>query len=254
MAWQLPTHARKTYSRNPLEAVVVQLRFDPILKVEDRVADFQDQVRQRFPKFEEQVTQSFEINPLHGVRTRQDKEFRFRTKDAAGTVFLSHHAVAMETRAHIERDALLGDFAIVMKALRSVYAPISPLRLGLRYVNIVDRQRIGADLGRDLGWQDLVAPDFTRMPCNLANLDGMAFGSELTGELERGRLTLRYGMVPEDGAEPRFRLDIDRFMETDVDVDAIQDTLMAFAADIFSVFISAAGTELLGWMGERDEA
>jgi uncharacterized protein (TIGR04255 family) len=253
MAWQLPTHPRKTYSRNPLEAVVVQLRFDPILKVLDRVADFQDGVRHRFPEFEEQVTESFEINPARGVRRRKDREFRFQTKDGSSTVFLSPHAVAMETRAHIERDALLADFGVVMKALRPVGESISPLRLGLRYVNTIDRTRIGADLGRDLEWKDLVAPDFIRVPCELADLEGMAFGSEFTGDLYGGKLTLRYGMVPEEGGEARFRLDIDRFVEADIDVDGIQDTPMAFARDIFSVFMSAAGSELLRWMGEGEE-
>lgn len=253
MAWQLPTHARETYPRNPLEAVVVQLRFDPILKIRDGVADFQDGVRHRFPKFEEQVTQSFEINPALGVRARQDTEFRFRTTDGAGTVFLSTHAVALETRDHIERDALLGDFAVVMDALRSVYSPISPQRLGLRYVNIIDRHAIGAELGRDLEWRDLVADDFIRVPCRLADLEGIAFGSEFSGDLDGGRLTLRYGMLPEDESEPRFRLDIDRFAEEDVDVDDVQRTLMEFAADIFSVFRSAAGPELLRWMERGEE-
>ena len=56
MSWRLPEHDLHTYPRNPLVAVVAQLRFDPILKIADRVADFQDRVRARFPKFEEQAT------------------------------------------------------------------------------------------------------------------------------------------------------------------------------------------------------
>ena len=250
MAWRLPDHDHRTYPRNPLEAVIVQLRFDPILKVGDRVADFQDGIRGRFPKFEVQETQSFEINPALGVRTRNEREFRFQTKDASGTVFLSTHAVALETRAHIERDALLGDFAAVMKALRAVYDPVSPLRLGLRYVNLLDRKRIGADLQTEVAWGDLVAPDFIHVPCGLADLEGISFGSEFSGGLDGGRLTLRYGMVPEPEREARFRLDIDWYAEQDLDVDAIQDTLMRFAGDIFSVFRTAAGPELLRWMRE----
>jgi uncharacterized protein (TIGR04255 family) len=250
MAWRLPTHDHRTYSRNPLEAVIVQLRFDPILKVGDHVADFQDGIRGRFPKFEVQETQSFEINPALGVRSRSEREYRFQTKDGSGTVFLSTHAVALETRAHIERDALLGDFAEIMRTLREVYDPVSPLRLGLRYVNIVDRKRIGSDLESEVAWADLVAHDFIQVPCDLADLDGISFGSEFSGALDGGRLTLRYGMVPEAEGEARFRLDIDRYAEQDLDVDGIPDTLMRFAGDIFSVFRSAAGPELLRWMRE----
>ncbi|MEM9861235.1 MAG: TIGR04255 family protein [Myxococcota bacterium] len=250
MPWTLPTFPAKTYSRNPLEAVVVQLRFDPILRVREHVVDFQDGIRHRFPKYEEQVTQSFEITPFRGVRVRENLEFRFRTSDKAGTALLSTEAVAVETRAHIERGALLEDFGVVMHALRSAYSPINPLRLGLRYVNVLDREQISADLGEELGWHDLVAGDFIRIPCGLANLDGMAFGSELSGDLDDGRLTLRYAMVSEKDSAPRFRIDLDRSVEGNVDLDRIQDTLMGFAGDIYSVFMSAAGDKLVRWMDE----
>ncbi len=251
MGWQLPRYERRTYPRNPLEAVIVQLRFDPILKIRDQVAEFQDGVRHRFPKFEEQITQSFEINPIAGVRTRQEPELRFRTTDASGTVFLSTHAVAMESRAHIERDALLEDFGIVLKALRATYDPISPLRLGLRYLNILDRRRIQEDLGIEVSWSDLVAEDFIRVPCGLAELTGMAFGAELTGEIDGGRMTLRYGMVQEEHGD-RFRLDIDRFDEAEIEMDAVPDLLAAYAGDIYSVFRSAARPRLLEWMERGD--
>lgn len=253
MAWRLPTHELRTYPRNPLEAVVVQLRFDPILKVRDRVADFQDGVRHRFPKFEEQVTQSFEISPALGVRTRQEPEFRFRASDGSATVFLSTHAVAMESRAHIERDVLLGDFDIALKSLRSTYESIVALRLGLRYINIIDRQVIEQDLGRTVSWNDLIAEDFTRVPCDLADLEGIAFGAEFSAELDSGRMTLRYGMVPEADAEPRFRLDIDRFYEGEIDISQVREMLVVYAADIFNVFESAAGPSLREWM-EKGES
>lgn len=248
MAWRLPNHVHRTYARNPLEAVIVQLRFDPILKIGDRVADFQDGIRGRFPKFEVQETQSFEISPVSGVRTRNEQEYRFRAKDGSGTVFLNTHAVAMETRAHIERDALLSNFEMVLSSLRSVFDPVSPLRLGLRYLNVLDRQQIGADLGRDVGWEELVAEDFVRIPCDLAGLEGMAVGSECAGSIDGGRMTLRYGLVPEGTDKERFRLDIDRFQEDGVEMDHVKSLLTGYASDIYSVFKTAARSGLIEWM------
>lgn len=249
MAWRLPVHARRTYPRNPLEAVVVQLRFDPILKIRDGVADFQEGVRHRFPEFEEQITQSFEINPAVGVRTRQEPEFRFRATDGSATAFLSTHAVALETRAHIERDPLLADFTIVMDSMRSTYESMNARRLGLRYINAIDRMAICGDLGREVGWTELIAEDFTRVPCDLADLEGMAFGAEFSSNLDRGRMTLRYGMLPEaKDRGPRFRLDIDRYCEGDIDMSDIHGMLVGYAADIYSVFESAAGPSLREWM------
>lgn len=253
MSWSLPEHELRTYPRNPLVAVVVQLRFDPILKVGDSVADFQERVRGRFPKYEEQSTQAFDINPALGVRARKETEHRFHTKDGGAGIFLGTQAIGLETRAHIEREALLSDVDLLMKALVETYSTISPLRLGLRYINSISRTQIAADLGVAVAWSDLVAADFISVPCDLADLESTLFGAELTSDMARGKMTLRYGLLRE-GAEQKasFRLDLDRYLEGGFEVEDIGELLVGFANDIYRVFATAAQSRLKQWMNKGE--
>lgn len=254
MTWRLPPRERTVYPRNPLEAVVIQLRFEPVLKIRERVADFQDRVRGRFPAFDEHVTQSFEVNPmLLGIRTREGREYRFRTREGDATAFLGIAALALETRAHIERDRLLADFGILHGALRDTADPITPVRLGLRYINAIDRAAISDGLGRDVAWDDVVAPELVRVPCGLADLDGTIFGAEVSSAMTRGKMILRYGLIPDDeGTPPRFRLDIDRFLDDQLDPAELADLLLAFTQDIYCVFEAAAGPALREWMTKEN--
>lgn len=42
MTWNVPAQPHKVFERNPLVAVIVELRFFPILKLPDKIADVQE--------------------------------------------------------------------------------------------------------------------------------------------------------------------------------------------------------------------
>ena len=53
---QFPETERVIYEKNPLEQVICQLRFPPILRIEANTpAGFQDQIRNIFPQFQEKA-------------------------------------------------------------------------------------------------------------------------------------------------------------------------------------------------------
>src|SRR5262249_19534373 len=118
MSWILPEHEARTFARNPLQAVICQLRFDPILKMEGRVADFQDRIRVRFPGYEEIDGQLVDINiPLRRVLPRAVRQYRFLARKEPTAVELGDESVSLEYRKHRERKVLFEDASLVFGAL-----------------------------------------------------------------------------------------------------------------------------------------
>jgi len=249
MGWTLPQTEHETFRRNPLVAVIAQLRFHPILKVPDRISDFQEAVRQRFPGFTEATTRDFNFQPPFGIELREGKEFQFRSTSGLSSLTLGTGALALEARRHTSRADFFAGFEVAVAALEAVYSPINPIRLGLRYVNSIDLESIGRDLDAKLAWNDLVDGKFLKLPGDLANLDGTLFAVEVNSTIADGKLTLRSGLLqsPPDG-QVTFRLDFDRYLEGDLAAGEAMPRLRRFSDDIYALFRCAAGPRLLEWM------
>lgn len=252
MPWNLPQHAHETYERNPLVAVICQLRFDPILKIGTGVPDFQDRIRQRFQLYEQREAKHVEVELPTGVRVRKTVEHRFARRGEPTVVVLGDQGVALEYRDHQHREVLFRDAAMVFDALASTYQAVLPTRLGLRYVNTIHLETVARNLGRTVEWSDLLSDGFLAIPEDLATLEGTRFASEITSAMPVGAMTLRYGLLHDPTMGPVFRLDIDRYREGSFDVKDVENTVKSFAHDIFKVFRAAAKDSLVEWMGQRD--
>lgn len=252
MAWSIPASEHKVFERNPLVAVVVELRFHPILQVPNRVADFQDRVRTRFPGYQELARQVVTMGPLVPVELRPEKLFNFHKADESATLTLSTGSLVLESRRHEHREAFISEARIGIEALEGVYGPIAPVRLGLRYVDAIDKRKIEQDLGRPTSWTELIAEPFLRVPTGLADLNGTLFASEVGSTMPTGGgMTVRHGLVQDVDGATKFRLDVDRYIDGAVDLTGAVDLLRRFAQEIFSVFSLSMGPDLKVWMPER---
>lgn len=137
---------------------------------------------------------------------------------------------------------------LIVNALDLVYRPVSPTRLGLRYVNVIDRGRIGTDLRRPVEWNDVVTDAFLQMPADSADLEGTRFAFEVSSPIEPGAMTVKYGLLPSDDGSLTFRLDVDRYRDDDLRVPGLVGDLRVFSDDIFRVFATVAGPALTAWM------
>jgi uncharacterized protein (TIGR04255 family) len=258
VSWTLPTHPVVTYRRNMLASVIFQLRFQPILKVSSQIAAFQDRIRVRFPRYETHDSQQVEIG-ASGI-TVKDLEtiHKFQSLDNSEATSLGTTSFSLEYVNHEGREQLFSDVSLVIDALRDTYSPIVPTRLGLRYVNIIQRKQVEEDLQRKLDWSDLLSSGFSAVPSGIASLDNeTSYGVEVSSPCHHGKMTVRYGVLPEslNGVKGQhFRLDTDRFIDTDLKLDDVPRMLEDFSSDIFNVFMQAAGTALIDWMGRGTDA
>lgn len=248
MTWQLQRPEYAVFERNPLVAVIAQLRFHPILKIADRLPEFQDRLRSRFPLFSEVASQVIDFKPPNNVQMREERSSQFRKKDDSGASITLHtQALTFEVRNHIKRDDMLADFQLAVEALVELFRPVTATRLGLRYVNLLDRAKIGRDLGRAVDWNDLVSAEFLRLP-SVTDLHDTAFATEITSSADSGAMTVRFGHVRDPDGQFRFRFDTDRYVEGEVDLNQSTDQLKDFSGDIYSIFVAAMGTALREWM------
>ena len=162
MTWTLPSQPHRVFERNPLVAVIVELRFFPILKVPAKVADYQDSVRTTFPAFQEASRQMVTLGPAP-VEVRAEQFFAFSKADESATLTLSTSSLSLEVRQHERREQLFADVKVGVDALSAVFGPIASKRLGLRYVDVVDQERI-ARFGRATSCERLSLPSFLAVP------------------------------------------------------------------------------------------
>ena len=255
VSWTLAKVPCETYQRNSLAAVIVQLRIHPVLKIKTGtgIPDFQERIRARFPGYDTVNIQEMEITPA-GVQVRQDNAHRFHADGEPTTLTLDTQTVTLEYKAHKSREHLLKDLALMMAALEAAYAPIIPVRLGVRYVNLIKRTVISKDLGRTVEWHELLTAGFATVPGGIAKLDDTTtFTVEMSSPYTRGKMAVRYGVLfapqpPKANSEQMFRLDTDRFIEAPFKSSEVTALAKEFVEDIFHVFATAAGPALKEWM------
>lgn len=256
MIWKIPKQKYRVYDRNPLDTVIVQVRFEPILRISagDEIPTFQEAVRSSFPAFAQKQIQSLEVSLPNQVQVQQDQVFQFVRKSDSCKVELLKDNISISARNHASREQLVKDVNTVTKALSDTYPPIVTTRLGVRYVNIVDKAVISAELGREVSWPQLVKDEYLRIPAGVADLESTLFMNEITSTLDLGSLTLRYGFpLPKDPVlDPSFRFDIDRYIDGQIEVSDIPKVMHQFTDDIYGLFHTFPGIELVEWMSNSD--
>ncbi|HMU38072.1 MAG TPA: TIGR04255 family protein [Pseudomonadota bacterium] len=256
MSWKITPIKHETFDRNPLIAVIGQVRFHPIVLIKQGqgVGDFQNKIRGKFPAFSEVDINSITIAQQHGptdvmLDSQKEKQFVFATENGSTRITLGASSLTIENRAHEERQQLVEDLDATIRALEGVYGALNPTRIGLRYINAISKETLRRDLSRNrLNWSEIISDQFMYLP-NLVDLEETLFYKEITSKMPmEGFLTLRYGMIKELDGEIRFRIDSDRFITQSYDVSRTQQTLISFSDDLFALYMSATGPALREWM------
>jgi uncharacterized protein (TIGR04255 family) len=215
----------------PLASVLVQIRFDPVLRVADEafVGFFQQAIRDRYPttradtEFQVNLPTAPDVPPTH-VQTRL---WRFTSEDEIWQVTLSSSFVALETKTYAGHADFLERLNEVLVAVGEHIQPQRVLRAGVRYLQRLE----GDDLGR--------LSDFLRD--EILGICGVDAGidtclTQARHLAEEVTLHARWGTLPPGvGTDllppleaPNWIFDIDVFDETARDFDAEQLTAVVF--------------------------
>ena len=125
--------------RAPLERVIAQARFPPILAIRDpdRVAVLQEALRETYPHLSQEQVQSIDLADGQTPNVRQGLIWRLadEEKDARWRVSLGVDFVAIETSSYDSRDDFLDRLRTVLSTVEQAFKPASASRLGLRYID-----------------------------------------------------------------------------------------------------------------------
>jgi len=160
-----PEAPRIVFRRNPLDQVICQIRFPPILKIEsESPSEFQDRVRTEFPNFEETLGAQVGAR-LKGIENPPPeflgqlallaarKNYQFSSEDGLWKIHLTRDFIALTTEKYERWESFKEKLRIPLDALTSVYDPRYFSRIGLRYIDVIKRSALNLE---NVGWSQLL--------------------------------------------------------------------------------------------------
>lgn len=246
-----PITKRVIYKTNPLEQVICQLRFPPILRIDAEIpAAFQDKVRGEFPNYSETSEFKFELPPgIKGsipseivnqmLQSSGGKNYEFSSEDGLWKINLTRTFIALTSYEYERWEKFKDKLRLPLQALIEIYAPNYFSRIGLRYVDVIKRSVLGL---QDTDWSELLQPYILGL---LASQDVgshvSAFESRHDINLADGesivKIIMRYTEASDTG-EVYFVIDSDFFTTNKTQIPDATEKLD---------FFSARGTRLFRW-------
>jgi uncharacterized protein (TIGR04255 family) len=163
-----PPVKRVLYGKNPLDEVICQLRFPPILKIDAELpANFQEIVRKQFPNFLESSEMNVvEVHPsISGqippeilrqfVQAQSNKNYEFSSDDKTWKINLTRTFIALTTKKYQRWEEFRDKLQVPLEALEKVYSPDYLSRVGLRYIDVIKRSELNL---KDVSWDELIRP------------------------------------------------------------------------------------------------
>ena len=162
-----PEAKRVLYGKNPLDQVICQMRFPPILRIDAEIpADFQERVRKHFPNYSESSEWNIEVPAgvrgqippevlRQAVQSSGVKNYAFSSDDGNWKINLTRNFIALTTNRYHRWEEFKTKLKIPLDALIAVYAPGSFSRIGLRYIDVIRRSSLNLF---DVAWEDLLQP------------------------------------------------------------------------------------------------
>lgn len=229
---------RVVYQSNPLKQVICQLRFPTILKIEDeRPIEFHGAIRAQFPYYAPVVEHMHNVSvsdnggayPDTLVSHSDTPNHTFESQDRCWKINLTSNFITLSTTCYTRWEDFRDRFLEPLKILENIYAPSFFNRIGLRYIDVIDRTALGLE---GCGWAELLAGPVLGM---LAINDGAGIKTIQSSQQsllvldEQRSMMIRTGLGTFDGQiDEVFVVDADTFIAQDTticEVPALLDSL-----------------------------
>ena len=246
-----PIAQRVIYKTNPLEQVICQLRFPPILRIDAEIpAKFQDRIRAEFPNYSE--TSEIKLEVPSGIKgtippeiisqmfqSSGGKNYEFSSEDGFWKINLTRAFIALTTSKYERWEHFKDKLRLPLQALVDAYAPSHFSRVGLRYVDVIKRSILNL---QDADWKELLQPYVLGVLASQeVGKQVAAFESRHEIDLSDGqsavRIIMRFVEAP-DTSELCYVIDSDFHNTTKIQISDATDKLD---------FLSARGTRLFQW-------
>lgn len=240
MALNLPQFDRVTLSRPPLEDVVCQVRFSPLLRIgfDAPPEEFGAAISEAFPVFDppDPLLSKEEIEK-QALTAQGYEPPRWVFSDSSGNwkAFLFVDFFAVEALVYTGFSEFLGRVRLVQQACHRVYSVTEANRVGLRYTNRLAKNQTG-ELS---AWIEEL-PDFylTPLKFHLADPDCLQSWHEVyLRQEEEVTLGVRFGVQrSEADGNDCLVLDLDAFTESRVQIRELGSMLVKLHDLVYRTF------------------
>jgi uncharacterized protein (TIGR04255 family) len=235
-----PESPRVIYQKNPLVEVICQLRFPAILRIAAEVpSGFQERIRTIYPCYNQKPVMPLlpaglpvqVVNAIQQVAGSGRAEFvhEFAAEDETWAATLAPSFLALKTTEYRRWEDFQNRLRYLFDALVDMYQPHYFERVGLRYVDVIQRSHLGLS---DRPWRDLLQPHIaaelaaTGIVDNVLHVARQALVS--LGDTQ-GQVRIRHGFSQaEPTNEQCYMIDSDFFVERRVEKENALDTLSQF--------------------------
>ena len=156
---------RSHYPNSPAHEVICQLRFPTILTINTvEPADFQEAIREDFPQYaRRQDATPPKVSGLGGPNPRVEQQppvtnYHFLSADGKWKLNLTENFIALSTLRYPGWPEFARHLDKPLAAFIKLYKPAYFQRVGIRYINLFSRQKLGLE---DVPWAELFAPAYT---------------------------------------------------------------------------------------------
>ena len=238
-----PNFERVVYKKNPLEEVICQLRFPPILRIDSgNAADFQDVIRQDYPLYSEAsdlpdlpLPEPF-LKALALPALGQRSAKNFISSDNVWMISLANNFVALTTSRYTRWEGFRSRLKVAVAALENVYNPSFYTRVGLRYKNVIRRSHFDVS---DVPWSELLSPSIlSELGSELADAVKETTSTTLIDlNNSTGQVRIRRALKADSSTgEPTYSIDADFFTHERTNREAISEQLDYFNAQAARFF------------------
>ncbi len=211
-----PESQRVIYGHTPLVQVICQIRYPTILEI--AAADpaiFQKRIRSEYPLYERrsslppdalQLAQRLALPtpPANAVHV-------FKTESGEREIVLTNEHLGLTDNAYERWEVFVGSLNTAAEAVEEIYKPSFYSRIGLRYINLIYREKLGLETAQ---WADLMNPNLVGVfaDAKIGPSIEEAHGEVLFNLGNGDRVRIRHGLGKEPDAEKfGYMIDADFF-------------------------------------------
>lgn len=172
-------------SNAPLVFVLAQVKYSPILSMEQFIPAIQERVRKSFPKFRKGIIQALTIGPTDQAPVfNQVTRWEFANKGSDTGFILQPDSFVFQTTNYQGFDDFINNIQFALDQI-NLSADISLVeRIGLRYIDAIDPKE-----GETLG--DYIVPGLSGFPIEPLNAKLLVSHTETVAQSALGTLLLK---------------------------------------------------------------
>ena len=163
-----PDSPRVIYNINPLDQVICQLRFPPILSIDKKIPyEFQEFIRNEYPLYfeEKELLNGAPLEVFSQIshdstrdlllQSTEKMNYRFDSADGDWAIHLTNNFIALIAKKYDRWENFVSHLELPLRAFEEIYHPLFYSRIGLRYIDVIQRSKLNLEKS---DWTDLIQP------------------------------------------------------------------------------------------------